>query len=198
MPNLADVVFYSIFWYENDITVRGCAYLFPLSRLVIGELYPFVNIPSPEMYEYCMNVLRGSGEKTDLVIGGGACPFANVTVLDLGVYPRLKSLRIGNNGFEFVDRLRLIGLNELESVEIGMNSFTKEEYESDPNRHFYLKNCPKLKSLKIGRYSFSDYKVIEIENVDGLEVIEMGNVNEWSHNFYGASLELKSILIQSE
>ena len=66
MPNLADVVFYSIFWYENDITVRGCAYLFPLSRLVIGELYPFVNIPSPEMYEYCMNTLRGSDETTDL------------------------------------------------------------------------------------------------------------------------------------
>ena len=200
MPNLADVVFYSIFWYENDITVRGCAYLFPLSRLVIGELYPFVNIPSPEMYEYCMNVLRGSGETTDLVIGGGACPFANVTVLDLSVYPRLKSLRIGNNGFEFVNEVKVIGLNELESVEIGMNCFTKKKnsYGNDPNHHFYLKDCPKLKSLKMGRYSFSDYSVIEIENVNALEVIEMGDVNEVSYGFYYASLELKSILIYSE
>ena len=185
MPNLADVVFYSIFWYENDITVRGCAYLFPLSRLVIGELYPFVNIPSPEMYEYCMNTLRGSDEKTDLVIGGGACPFANVTVLDLGVYPRLKSLRIGNNGFDYVEEVKLIGLNELESVEIGSSSFSKTE-----TGQFHLKNCPKMKSLKIGKYSFSDYTVIEIENC-GLEVIEMGG-------FKYASLELKSILIHSE
>ena len=70
-----------------------------------------------------------------------------------------------------------------------------EEYGGNPNRHFYLKNCPKLKSLKIGRYSFSDYTVIEIENMDSLEVIEIGDVNEWGYSFYYASLELKSILI---
>ena len=61
-----------------------------------------------------------------------------------------------------------------------------------------MKDCPKLKSLKMGRYSFSDYTVIEIENVDTLEVIEMGELNEWSYNFYHASLELKSILIHRE
>ena len=94
----------------------------------------------------------------------------------------------------------ITGLSELESVEIGMNSFTKNKngYGNNPNRHFYLKNCPKLKSLKMGRYSFSDYTVIEIENVDALEVIEMGELNEMSNNFFYASLELKSILIHSE
>ena len=99
--------------------------------------------------------------------------------------------------------MKMIGLRELESVEIGMNSFTKfkntwYDIRPDPNRHFYLKNCPKLKSLKMGRYSFSDYSVIEIENVDALEVIEMGDLNEESNNFYSASLELKSILIHRE
>ena len=38
----------------------------------------------------------------------------------------------------------------------------------------------------------------EVENVDALEVIEMGDLNEVSVNFYYASLELKSILIHSE
>ena len=38
----------------------------------------------------------------------------------------------------------------------------------------------------------------EIENVDALEVIEMGDLNEESVNFSCASLELKSILIHSE
>ena len=66
------------------------------------------------------------------------------------------------------------------------------------NRDFYLKNCPKLKSLRIGEYSFSDYSVCEIESVDALEVIEMGDLNEESRNFYYASLELKSILIHNE
>ena len=50
----------------------------------------------------------------------------------------------------------------------------------------------------MGRYSFSDYTVCEIENVDALEVIEIGDLNELSNNFYYASLELKSILIHSE
>ena len=50
----------------------------------------------------------------------------------------------------------------------------------------------------MGGYSFSDYTVIEIENVDALEVIEMGVSSYGSYNFYYASLELKSILIHSE
>ena len=146
-----------------------------------------------------MSILRGSDEMTDLVIGGYACPFDSVTAFDLSVYPRLKSVTIGDYGFEYVNVLNITGLSELESVEIGMNSFTKKKngYGSDPNRHFYLKNCPKLKSLKMGRYSFSDYSVCEIESC-GLEVIEMGDLNEESRNFYYASLELKSILIHNE
>mgnify|MGYP000505537472 CR=1 FL=1 len=112
----------------------------------------------------------------------------------------LKRIVIGDRCFGKVRVFELDRLDELESVEIGMNSFTKKKnsYGNDPNRHFYLKNCPKLKSLKMGRYSFSDYTVIEIENVDALEVIEMGDLNVYSPNFYWASLELKSILIHSE
>ena len=147
-----------------------------------------------------MNILRGSGQITDLVIGNYVCPFANVTVFNLSVYPRLKSVTIGDYGFEYVNVFNITGLSELESVEIGKNSFTKKKdsYGNDPNRHFYVKNCPKLKSLKMGRYSFSDYTVIEIENVDALEVIEMGDLNETSNNFRSASLELKSDLIHRE
>ena len=107
---------------------------------------------------------------------------------------------IGNECFMYVNEVKMIGLKQLESVVIGMNSFTqhKNDHGNDPNRHFYLKNCPKLKSLKIGIVSFSDYSVIEIENVDALEVIEMGELNEKSANFDYASLELKSILIHNE
>ena len=202
MPNLIDIYLPNAFCYKTDVTIVGSTHFIPLSRLVIGALYPFFNIQTPEMYEYCMSILRGSDEMTDLVIGGYACPFDNVTAFDLSVYPRLKSVTIGDYGFEYVNVFNITGLNELESVEIGMNSFTKYkntwQITSDPNRHFYVKNCPKLKSLKMGRYSFSDYTVIEIENVDALEVIEIGNVNQDSYIFYGASLELKSILIHRE
>ena len=141
----------------------------------------------------------GSGI-TELTVPSTSLNDASLTVLDLTRFKRLKRIVIGDECFMYVEEVKLIGLSKLESVEIGKNSFTKYKngFGENPNRHFYLKNCPKLKSLKMGRYSFSDYTVIEIENVDALEVIEMGDLNEYSFNFYSATLELKSILIHSE
>ena len=197
MPNLTDVYLPFAFLHIENTAVIESSCAETVSQIDIGALYTSIPFPS---YEYCMSVLDGSDEVTDLVIGSRVCPFENVTVLDLSVYPRLKTLVIGNNGFEYVTVFNITGLSELESVEIGMNSFTKQKngFGSDPNRHFYLKNCPKLKSLKIGRYSFSDYTVIEIENVDALESIEMGDLNEESNNFYSASLQLSSVIVRVE
>ena len=50
----------------------------------------------------------------------------------------------------------------------------------------------RVRELKMGRFSFSDYFVCEIENVPSLEVIEMGVLDRDSFNFHHASLELKS------
>ena len=195
MPSLTDVYLGWAFYHKDDVTIIGSTHFIPLSRIDIGHLSIYLNVLTPELYQECMDIIQGSGEISNLVIGGSSCPFANVTTFDLSVYPRLKSLSVGGNAFKYVNELIIIGLSELESVEIGKNSFTqhKNDYGYDPNRHFYLKNCPKLKSLKMGHHSFSDYSVIEIENVDALEVIEMGG-----SNFYYASLELKSILIHRE
>ena len=103
---------------------------------------------------------------------------------------------MGDWCFIETEELKLIGLKELERVVIGNNSFTKDDYNTadgiDPNRHFYLKNCERLRELKIGHHAFMDYSVCEIENVPSLEVIEMGELNEVSYNFRYASLDLKS------
>ena len=138
-----------------------------------------------------------------VVVGHYCCNDEKLNVLDLSPFQWLKWLRVGMCCFENVKEVKLIGLSELRSVVIGKYSFTKfkntwYDIRPDPDRHFYLKNCPKLKSLKMGRFSFADYKVIEIENVDALEVIEMGDFNYDSCNFKYASLELKSILIHRE
>ena len=134
------------------------------------------------------------------IIVDNAVGVPDFSVLDLTRFSKLESLVIGDNCFSYVEEVKLIGLNELESVEIGMNSFTqhKNDAGNDPNRHFYLKDCPSLKSLRMGRNSFSDYTVCEIENVNALETIEMGELNGASRTFAYASLELKSILIHSE
>ena len=113
--------------------------------------------------------------------------------------PELTSIQVGDYCFRKTEEIKLIGLQALERVLIGEDSFTKCPYNPNrdgmnPNRHFYLKDCERLKELKIGIYSFADYSVCEIENVPSLEVIEMGKLKEenWSNNFFYASLELKS------
>ena len=122
------------------------------------------------------------------------CNDESFTVLNLTRFVNLKVFEVGNVSLSYVNEVKLIGLNRLESVVIGQNCFTKKknDYGRDPDRHFYLKDCERVRELKMGRYSFSDYSVIEIENVPSLEVIEMGELNEESNNFYWASLELKS------
>ena len=141
-----------------------------------------------------------SSTVTEIIVENRCCRDPSFTVLDLTRFTSVRRIVIGHDAFMYVDEVKVIGLSELESVEIGMNSFTlhKNSWGNDPNRHFYLKNCPKLKSLKMGRYSFSDYSVIEIENVDALEVIEMGELNEESNNFYSASLQLSSVIVCAE
>ena len=137
-----------------------------------------------------------------IVVKDSCCSDDDIRVLDLSGFVNLRELKVGDWCFKKVEELKLIGMKCLERVVIGEHSFTKCAYNTadgrDDKRHFYLKNCPKLKSLKIGCESFMDYSVCEIENVDALEVIEMGDLNEKSCNFWYASLELKSILIHNE
>ena len=126
-----------------------------------------------------MDELNALDSNVESIIVCG-CNDASFTVLNLTRFVNLTVFEVGDDSFMYVNEVKLVGLSGLMSVEIGMNSFTKQKNNggNDPNRHFYVKNCPKLKSLKMGRYSFSDYTVIEIENVDALEVIEIGDLNE--------------------
>ena len=130
----------------------------------------------------------------ELIVDGNSCNDETFTVFDLSSFVNLKLFEVGDYSFAYVNEVKLIGLHALERVVIGKNSFTKckNNRGNDPNRHFYLKDCERLKELKMGRYSFSDFTVCEIANVPSLEVIEMGELNEMSLNFRHASLELKS------
>ena len=129
-----------------------------------------------------------------MIVDNNACNEKCFTSLVLSLFSNLKVFEVGDHSFAFVEEVKLIGLNQLESVVIGKNCFTKKKKGTgnDPTRHFHLKNCERVRELKIGCQSFSDYSVCEIENVPSLEVIEMGELNRWSFNFCYASLELKS------
>ena len=130
----------------------------------------------------------------ELIVSNNSCNGREWTALDLSLMPYLRLLEVGDECFENVEEVKLIGLSQLEKVVIGQNSFTKKKnsWGYDPNRHFYLKNCERLRELKIGCCSFSDDTVCEIENVPYLEVIEMRQLTNNSFNSYDRFVELKS------
>ena len=128
------------------------------------------------------------------------CSEENMKVLDLSVFIKLRELKVGSWCFCQVEELNMIGLRCLESVVIGIGSFHNDRDNSEvlsAHGSFHLKACPLLKSFRVGAFSFMLYGVCEIENVDALEVIEMGDLNGGG-SFLQASLELKSIQLVIE
>ena len=160
------------------------------------------NIPkhNPNANVHSVDELTSMNRSVEvMIVDNNACYEKCYRVLDLSFFSNLKVFEVGDYSFTYVKEVKLIGLNRLESVVIGENCFTKRKdwYNNsrdrmDPNRLFYLKNCERVRELKIGRYSFVDYSVCEIENDEILEVIEMGQLNESSCAFYYASLALQS------
>ena len=130
-----------------------------------------------------------------LIVDNNSCNNESITQLDLSPYERMRAFEVGSYSFAYVEEVKLIELNELGRVVIGEFSFTKKKkncYGSDPNRHFYVRNCDHLRELRLRSGSFSDYSVCEIADNDGMEVIEVGELKAWSYNFWDASFELKS------
>ena len=129
-----------------------------------------------------------------LIVDRNACNNKDGIVLDLSSFSNLKVFEVGDYSFAYVKEVKLIGMSQLERVVIGRKCFTEK---SDcgcccPDSHFHLKNCERLRELRIGHTSFDEYSVCEIGNLPSLEVIEMGELSEASGNFKWASLELTS------
>ena len=104
---------------------------------------------------------------------------------------------IGGNCFMYVNEFVIDGLNELKSLVIEMNSFTKRKnsFGNDESRSFHILNCIELESIEIGEYSFSDYGGgFELKNLPKLSTIKIGEIGSWSRNFYYSSFEIKGII----
>lgn len=139
-------------------------------------------------------LMKLSSAVTQLIVDCDCCNDKALKKLAFSKWPLLSVIEIGSYSFKHVDVVELNGLSRLERVVIGRNSFSKQKSSigNYPAGRFYLKDCEKVRELKIGRYSFNDYGVCAIENDASLEEIEMGEVTTENYNFYYASLSLKS------
>ena len=139
------------------------------------------------------NALDSSVES--IIVDNNACNDRSFTVLNLTRFVNLKVFEVGDYSFSYVNEVHMIGLPKLERVVIGKNCFSqyRDAFDTDPSGEFYLKNCDKLRELRIGVSSFINYASYTIEDNARLEVVEMGKLLRWwSYSFYHASLEMKS------
>ena len=133
----------------------------------------------------------------ELIVGDYCCNGEEWRMIDFSLLVMLRELRVGDGSFKRVNKVNLVSLHQLERVIIGRNCFTEREDGCDVfireyRGRFSLKDCEKVRELKIGYHSFCDYERCVIENTPLLEVIEIGN-SEGSNNFIVASaFELKS------
>ena len=115
----------------------------------------------------------------ELIVKNNSCNGKEWKSLDLSLLSKLRKLIVGDECFDKVERVKLNGLNELESVVVGKESFT---FQSDTTTSFELKDCEKLKELIIGEESFNLFGKFSLENTPSLERIIMKG-----SNFYWAS-----------
>ena len=99
----------------------------------------------------------------------------NRDTLDTMILNNATSMRdivIGDGSLTKVRQLELDGLSELESIVIGGSCFkVGSTLRSDGS--FEITNCPKLRSIQIGEYSFEDYLSFEMSNLPLLESIQI-------------------------
>ena len=117
--------------------------------------------------------------------------------LTFSQYTLLEELIIGDDCFSNVDTFKIDGLNELKSLKIGINSFTKKKnsWGDDESRSFSILNCIELESIEIGHHSFSDYGgEFELINLPKLSTIKIGEIGRKSLNFLWSSFVIKGII----
>ena len=144
---------------------------------------------------------------TSILISNGS--YTDMRIFDLSRFILLEELIIEDNCFSNVDIFKIDGLNYLKSIKIGIKSFTQQKDNwntiiHDDSRSFAISNCAELKSIEIGRYSFSGYSgLFELKNLPSLISIKIGSIesgfsnsnhNGRSFNFFVSSFVVKGII----
>ena len=106
---------------------------------------------------------------------------ALMTSFILTNYNTCKWVSIGDDSLGKVRRFELAELSELQTITIGKRSFTYAKYSdavtstTKTDGLFRIINCPKLYSIQIGDYSFSDYHSFELNYLPSLQSISIGD-----------------------
>ena len=96
----------------------------------------------------------------------GVCNDEAFEEWNMNEYVRLRELIVGDECFQFVKDLKIVGLNALEKVEIGKQCFCNAS-----GGVFEMRNCEKLNSVRIGDGSFVGVVSVVFESECFVEVM---------------------------
>ena len=133
---------------------------------------------------------------TSIILPNWSCNDNNYTIFDFSRFTLLESIEIGDDSFGSVSTFKIEGLNQLQTIKIGKNSFTqrKNSNGNDASKSFHILNCESLESIQIGEISFSDFAgEFELKNLPQLRSIQIGTVGSNSYNFYYSSFVIRGI-----
>ena len=125
----------------------------------------------------------------ELIVKDHSCNGKEWKSLDLSLLSKLRKLTVGDECFNEVEKVKLNGLNELESMVVGQSSFT---FGSNTKTSFEMKDCEKLKELIIGCTSFNIFGKFSLENTPSMKRIIMKGENFYwaSCRFHGCDLTI--------
>ena len=125
-----------------------------------------VNMTSKVIVKRNMDFVLLDEDVEVIEVKNGMCNDEDFDEWEMDEYVRLRELIVGDECFQFVKDLRIVGLNALEKVEIGKECFCKAS-----GGVFEMRDCEKLKSVKIGDGSFVSVVRVVFESECFVEVL---------------------------
>ena len=111
--------------------------------------------------------------------------FKQATAFTMNILPSIETIDIGNDCFKSITSdVRLNHFSELISMRIGNRSFYNETNNEAIHKSFVAYNNPKLLSIEIGEYSFSNYaNGFTLMKLPSLQSLIIGSIDNESNNF---------------
>ena len=134
--------------------------------------------PPVEIVMVPENLVSDPMTATTLQVSGSSYNTNDAIQFTLQGLPSLQAVTIGDHSFRYTRTFVLDGLSELETITIG--NYVGTMRQSDPwyserkDGSCRIINCPNLKSIRIGRFSFADYyDSFDLTNLPSLESIQI-------------------------
>ena len=199
MPSLTNVrLSKRAFAYNPSITVHGIAKLC-CSPIDVGALADYLMKPDSLATANVHSIAELHGLEITIktiVVDNNSCNDEDFTQLDLSPFVNLRRFEVGSLSFSNTVKFLVYNLQFIESIIIREKSFvdiTKsfEDSASDSDSESSIKECPKLRELRIGNYCFKYYYSFSLTDLSSLETFDMGNVKTSTESLVLSSFEMK-------